>query len=138
MALHSTHHNGHNGGPQHPDPKEVWINGDANKYPLVAGVEWNIVHDWQLDLTFWFSWYDNDAKGYVKKAITKTLWKGSGDFYQFYNTLNGWNKESHAPGYFVVLNIAQGGNGIWEFDPNKCLQDGDQFMHIHSVKVYGY
>ena len=128
MSLHSTNH--HGGGPQHPPENPYHLqNVDLIQNILIAGFEWNI-HDEQIDLTWWFTWFDQGAANSWKSDhTTKVLTKyGNNDYYDFYDSFNG-------EGFSLLINLAEGG----DWPSNNVFVDGQpQFMKVESVKVYGF
>merc|ERR1719206_662060 len=72
MSLHSTNHWG--GGPQHPDKNPLHMNADLTRDHLIAGFEWNKRDDvGQLDLTWWFTWFDQGSQSWMSDHTTKAL-----------------------------------------------------------------
>ena len=128
MSLHSTNH--HGGGPQHPPENPYsFENVDLTQDVLIAGFEWNLSFQNQIDLTWWFTWYDQGSKIWKSDHTTKVLTKyGNNDYYDFYNSFNG-------EGFSLLINLAEGGD--WPSN-NVFVDNQPQFITIKSVKVYRF
>jgi len=129
MSLHSTNHWG--GGPQHPDKNPLHMNADLTKDHLIAGFEWNKRDDvGQLDLTWWFTWFDQGSQSWMSDHTTKALTRdGNNDYMDFWDSFNG-------EGFSLLINLAEGGAMP---NTNDVFVDGQpQYMNIKSVKVYGF
>jgi len=129
MSLHSTNHYG--GGPQHPDKNPLHMNADLTTDHLIAGFEWNKRDDaGQLDLTWWFTWFDQGSQSWVSDHTTKVLSRdGNNDYMDFWDSFNG-------EGFSLLINLAEGGAMPQTDD---VFVDGQpQYMNIKSVKVYGF
>jgi len=129
MSLHSTNHSG--GRPQHPPKNPFYMNADLTRDPLIAGFEWNVRNEvGQIDLTWWFTWFDQTSQSWVSDHTTKILRKnGHNDYNDFYDSFNG-------EGFSMLINLAEGGAMP---QTNEVFVDGQpQYMKIHSVKVYGF
>ena len=129
MSLHSTNHNHNNGGSQHPPENPYRLqNVDLSQDVLISGFEWNLHHE-QIDLTWWFTWFDRSSNSWKSDHTTKVLSKyGNNDYYDFYNSFNG-------EGFSLLINLAEGG----DWPSNDVFVDNKpQYMNIKSVKVYGF
>ena len=129
MSLHSTNHWG--GGPQHPPNNPFYMNADLTKDHLIAGFEWNVRNEvGQIDMTWWFTWFDQGSQSWVSDHTTKSLMKnGDNDYNDFYDSFNG-------EGFSMLINLAEGGAMP---QTNEVFVDGQpQYMNINSVKVYGF
>ena len=128
MSLHSTNH--HGGGPQHPPENPYSLeNVDLTQDVLIAGFEWNLSFQNQIDLTWWFTWYDQGSKIWKSDHTTKVLTKyGNNDYDDFYNSFNG-------EGFSLLINLAEGGD--WPSN-NVFVDNQPQFVNIKSVKVYRF
>ena len=129
MSVHSTNHWG--GGPQHPPKNPLYMNADLTKDHIIAGFEWNVRNEvGQIDLTWWFSWFDQGSQSWVSDHTTKSLMKnGDNDYNDFYDSFNG-------EGFSLLINLAEGGAMP---GTNDVFVDGQpQYMNINSVKVYGF
>jgi len=129
MTIHSTHHNGGNG--QHPDTSNYWANSDFTQYPLIAGFEWNIRPEvGQIDLTWWMTWFDVSSQSWESQHTTKVLFEnGNNDYWDFFNSFNG-------EGFSLLINLAEG--GVMPGTHDTFVDGQPQFMHVSSVKVYGF
>ena len=151
MALHSTNHWGAH--PQKPPNNPFDTNADFTKVdsrnmfilclyiksisffalqnPLISGLEWNIQDGiGQIDLTWWFKWFDLGSQTWVSRHTTKSLFKHGGyDYYDFLNSFNG-------EGFSLLINLAEGGDFPGTQD---VLVDGKkQYLIIKSAKAYGF
>merc|ERR1719450_57178 len=132
MSLHSTNH--FEGRPQHPPKNPLYMNADLTRDHLIAGFEWNVQNDiGQIDLTWWFTWFDQSSHSWVSDNTTKSLMRnGSNDYYDFYDSFNG-------EGFSLLINLAEGGAVPGVYDKNQVFVDGQpQYMNVNSVKVYGF
>ena len=131
MSLHSTNHKG--GDAQHPPESPLWMNSNLNKVPIIAGLEWNKQDDiGQLDLTWWFTWYEPKSKSWKSDHSTKSLFASTADSDDYYDFWDSFDTE----GFSLLINLAQGGDFP---GTNDVLVDGqEQTMQISSVKVYGF
>jgi len=132
MSLHSTNHFG--GGPQHPPKNPLYMNADLTKDHLIAGFEWNVQDNiGQIDLTWWFSWFDQGSQTWASDHTTKSLMRnGDNDYNVFYDSFNG-------EGFSLLINLAEGGVMPGVYDKNQVFIDGQpQYMNVNSVKVYGF
>jgi len=129
MTIHSTNYYGANG--QHPDTSSYSANSDFTQYPLIAGFEWNIKpEDGQIDLTWWFTWYDISTQNWESNNTTKVLYEdGDNDYDVFYDSFNG-------EGFSLLINLAEG--GVWPNTDNLFVDGQPQYMQVSSVKVYGF
>merc|ERR1712061_174471 len=102
MSTHSTHHFG--GNAQHPPEQPTQMNADFTKDPLICGMEWNIQDDKGLiDLTWWMTWFDLNAKSWKSHHTTLAIWKNRGmDYSVFYDSFMG-------EGFSLIINLAEGG-----------------------------
>jgi len=129
MSLHSTNHWG--GEPQHPPKNPIQMNADLTRDHLIAGFEWNVRNEvGQIDLTWWFTWFDQGSQSWQSDHTTKVLLKDSNsDYNDFYNSFND-------EGFAMLINLAEGG-AMPQTD--EVFVDGQpQYMNINSVKVYGF
>ena len=122
MTLHST--NLHLNPPKNPYQLQ---NVDLSQDILIAGFEWNL-HDEQIDLTWWFTWFDYDTNSWKSDHTTRILTKflNGDDYYDIYDSFNG-------EGFSLLINLAEGGN--WPSN-NVFVDNKPQYMNIKSVKVY--
>jgi len=129
MSVHSTNHWG--GGPQHPSKNPLWMNADLTQDHLIAGFEWNVRDEvGQIDLTWWFTWFDQASQSWQNEHTTKVLLKnGNNDYYDFYNSFNG-------EGFSLLINLAEG--GAMPGTSDVFIDGQPQYMNIKSVKVYGF
>ena len=153
-SLHSPAH--HGGNPQHPPNQPVRTNANLNDYPLIAGMEWNIqvtytapfrknignsveqsiftllIQDngYQLDLTWWMTWYDEGSGQWKHHHTTKPLFHGQNmDYHTFYDAfMNG--------GFYLRINLAEGGD--MPQDQNVFPDGQPQYIRVKSAKVYGF
>ena len=107
------------------------MNADLTTDHLIAGFEWNKRDDaGQLDLTWWFTWFDQGSQSWVSDHTTKVLSRdGNNDYMDFWDSFNG-------EGFSLLINLAEGG-AMPQTD--EVFVDGQpQYMNIKSVKVYGF
>ena len=98
--------------------------------PIICGLEWNLENSGQIDLTWWFSWYDFNSQSWKQDHTTLVLHQnGNNDYWDFYNTFNG-------PGFYLILNLAEGGDFPGTSD--VLVDEQPQYMVIQSVKSYGF
>ena len=103
----------------------------ALQNPLISGLEWNIQDGiGQIDLTWWFKWFDLGSQTWVSRHTTKSLFKHGGyDYYDFLNSFNG-------EGFSLLINLAEGGDFPGTQD---VLVDGKkQYLIVKSAKAYGF
>ena len=131
MTTHSTSHFGGNG--QHPSVSSYYVNGNIDQTPMKVGLEWNVRDSQgQIDLTWWLNWYDEGSNSWKSEHTTQVILRNANhDYYDFYNSFNG-------AGFFLIINLAQGGEFPQVFDKNQCLQGGNQYVRVKSAKVYGF
>jgi len=131
MTTHSTHHNGWNSVPQHPEgaggAAGFPMNSDFTLTPVIAGLEWN-VRDTQVDLTWWFTWCDAFTQEWTSTHKTLVL-TDSNDKQDFYKSFTG-------DGFNVILNLAEGSD--WLQDVSGMDIMNPQYMKVSSAKVYGF
>ena len=128
MALHSTNHYG--GYPQHPPLSPIHMSADLSRDPLAAGLEWNVLEDeGKIVLNWWISWFDQISESWVTRNTSKALIEGTEDDYlDFYDSFT-------TDGFSLTIDLPEGG----PMAPGPVLVDGQpQYMHISSVKVYGF
>ena len=106
-------------------------NADFTKDPLIAGFEWNIQKNNQIDLTWWMSWYDISLHKWVSEHTTKTLisWPSAA---QEYSLLH---KAFTGEGFSLLINLAEGG------DRPGCETNVNHLPHymtVLSAKVFGF
>ena len=98
---------------------------------MISGLEWNIQDGiGQIDLTWWFKWFDLGSQTWVSRHTTKSLFKHGGyDYYDFLNSFNG-------EGFSLLINLAEGGDFPGTQD---VLVDGKkQYLIVKSAKAYGF
>ena len=101
------------------------------KDPLICGFEWNVQdHIGQIDLTWWFTWFDLGTQTWESSHTTLSLFRnGNYDYYDFLNSFNG-------EGFSLLINLAEGGNFPGTSD---VLVDGQpQYVVVQSAKAYGF
>ena len=135
MSLHSTHHNGRNA--QHPPSGSLKANADFSRDGAILGLEWNVQDDkGQLDITWWISYFDLGTNSWNSMHSTKVLFRSSGaenDYNDFYNSF------VNAPGFYAIINLAEGGEFPQVFDYSNTFVDGQpQYLIVDSAKVYQY
>ena len=101
--------------------------------PLICGLEWNLEKENEIDMTWWFSWFDLTSNQWEKTNTTLTLRPGQGqDYSTFYQPFNNG-------GFYLILNLALGGTFTRVLDPAHLLHEGKpQYMVIESVKTYSF
>jgi len=131
MALHSTNNHGVNG--QHPPNNPVQLETDMTKIPVIFGLEWHIkADDGQIDLTWYITSFDFPSNEWKSQNSTKSLLKSNGeadDFPVFSKSLSG-------EGFYLVINLAQGGHFTEVKKESDLLVDSPQLIVIESAKVY--
>merc|ERR1719186_522471 len=130
MSTHSTHHYG--GNAQHPPNNPFWLDTDMTQIPVIFGLEWNVQADrGQIDLTWWITYHDNPSQQWKSRHTTKSLFKyeGDADYSVFFDSFNG-------PGFYLLINLAQGGNWPGEHGASEVLNHGPQHVVVQSAKVY--
>jgi len=131
MALHSTNNHGVNG--QHPPNNPVHLETDMTKIPVIFGLEWHIkADDGQIDLNWYITYFDFDYKEWYSKTITKTLLKSNGEADDF----PVFSKSLSEEGFYLMINLAQGGHFTDVKQESDLLVDGPQRIVIESAKVY--
>ena len=98
---------------------------------MICGFEWNIRDQiGQIDLTWWFTWFDLGTQTWESRHTTLSLFKhGNNDYYDFFNSFNG-------EGFSLLINLAEGGNFPGTSD---VLVDGKpQYVVVQSAKAYGF
>ena len=129
MWLHSSNHSGANA--QHPPKNPILMNTDLTEDHLIAGFEWNIQEEIrEIDLTWWFTWYDLGSHTWLSENTTMTLQEGGGnDYNDFYETFM-------SDGFSLTINLGEGGAMPGTSD---VLVDGQpQVINIVSAKVFGF
>ena len=102
---------------------------------MICGFEWHDHGNWfthQIDLTWWFTWYDVEIKNWRSDHSTFILWEGdsdSNDYYDFYNAFTG-------DGFSLVINLAEG--GAFPGTQDVLIDGQPQHMVVKSAKVYGF
>ena len=101
--------------------------------PIICGLEWNLENEHQIDLTWWFSWFDLSSNKWKKENTTLSLRCGQGqDYSTFYEAFN------HG-GFYLILNLAQGGGLTGILDPSILMHERKpHHMVIESVKTYSF
>ena len=101
--------------------------------PIICGLEWNLENEHQIDLTWWFSWFDLSSNKWEKDNTTLSLRCGQGqDYSTFYEAFN------HG-GFYLILNLAQGGGLTGVSDPSILMHKRKpHHMVIESVKTYSF
>ena len=101
--------------------------------PIVCGLEWNLENHNQIDLTWWYSWFDINSNQWETSHSTLVIVHlHEQDFSEFYKTFN-------EGGFYLILNIAEGGEMPGVSDSSKLFPDGQpQYMVIESVKTYKF
>jgi len=131
MALQSTNNHGVNS--RHPSNNPVQLETDMTKIPVIFGLEWNILaDDGQIDLTWYIKSFDFASNEWKSQNSTKSLLKSNGeadDFPVFSKSLSG-------EGFYLVINLAQGGHFTEVKQESDLLVDGPQLLVIQSTKVY--
>jgi len=135
MSLHSTHHNG--GNAQHPPADPLFANADFSRDGAILGLEWNVQDNiGQLDITWWISYFDLGTNSWTSMHSTKSLFSSAGagnDYDDFYNSF------VNAPGFYAIINLAEGGQFPQCFDYSCTFVDGQpQYVIVDSAKVYQY
>jgi len=132
MSLHSTNHFG--GAPQHPPKNPMYMDADLTTDYLVAGFEWNVRDEiGQIDLTWWFTWFDQGSQSWISDHTTKVLKKNQNhDYDDFFDSFNG-------EGFSLLINLAEGGAMPGYPSIDQVLADGQpQYMNVKLVRVYGF
>ena len=129
ISLHCTNHYG--GSAQHPPLSPLHDNTDLSRDPLIAGLEWNVLEDeGKVDLTWWISWFDQISQSWRNENTTKSLIEeADNDYLVFYSSFV-------TEGFSLIIDLPEGGPMP---GTNEVLVDGQpQYMHVSSVKVYGF
>ena len=102
---------------------------------LICGFEWHLISYWfssQIDLTWWFTWYDLESKNWKSDHTQIQLFSGdseSNDYYDFYNAFSG-------DGFSLVINLAEG--GAFPGTQDVLIDGQPQHLVVKSAIVYGF
>merc|ERR1719186_2193174 len=133
MTLHSTNHHGAYG--QHPSHNPLHLDTDMTKIPVIFGLEWNVkVDDGQIDLTWWITSFDVSSRQWKNEKTTKSLFKSEGDAEDYAVFMKSFNEG----GFYLLIDLAQGGDFTGVYNKDALLKDGSQHVVIESAKVYGF
>merc|ERR1719186_244204 len=133
MTLHSTNHHGAYG--QNPPHNPLHLNTDMTKIPVIFGLEWHVKADeGQIDLTWWITSFDIPSQQWKNEKTTKSLFKSEGDTEDYAVFLKSFNEG----GFYLLINLAQGGDFTGVYDKDALLEDGPQHVVIESAKVYEF
>merc|ERR1719508_173047 len=133
MALHSANNHGVNG--QHPPNSPVHLETDMSKIPVIFGLEWHVkADDGQIDLTWWITSFDVPSQQWKNEKTTKSLFKSEGDAEDYAVFMKSFNEG----GFYLLIDLAQGGDFTGVYDKDAPLKDGPQHVVIESAKVYGF
>merc|ERR1719186_1909110 len=133
MTLHSTNHHGAYG--QNPPHNPLHLDTDMTNIPVIFGLEWNVkADDEQIDLTWWITSFDIPSQQWKNERTTKSLLQSEGDAQDYAVFMKSFNEG----GFYLLINLAQGGHFPGVYDKDALLMDGPQHVVIESAKVYEF